>query len=90
MRRSKSHRIRVMCAEALLDRAWGRPAIAVLHADVSEQPTTPVLDEGTPEQQWERIREVCQILVDCGVVRVLPAGSNGAESVGKDAEVLPH
>jgi hypothetical protein len=90
MKRSRSDRIRVMCAEAILDRAWGRPAIAVLHADVSEQPPTPVLDEGTPEQQRQRIQEVCQILVDSGVVRVLPAGSNGAEPVGKDMDALPH
>lgn len=88
MRHSKSDRIRVMCAEAILDRAWGRPSIAVLHADVSEQPLAPVL-EGTPDQQWERIREVCQILVDCGVVRVLPADSNGAAPVGKDADASP-
>jgi hypothetical protein len=87
MRHSKSDRIRVMCAEAILDRAWGRPAISVLHADVSEQPLTRVLDEGTPEQQWDRIREVCQILVDCGAVRVLPAGS---APVGKDTDALPH
>ena len=90
MRRSRSDRIRVMCAEAILDRAWGPLAIAVLQAAVSEQPPSPVPDEGTPEQQWERIQEVCQILVDCGAVRVLPAGSNGAEPVGKDVEVLPH
>jgi hypothetical protein len=27
MQRSKSRRIQVMCAEVILDRAWGRPAI---------------------------------------------------------------
>src|SRR5262249_33235461 len=78
-----------LCAEAILDRAWGRPAIAVLHADVSKQPPTPVLDEGTPEQQRQRIQEVCQILVDCGAVRVLPAGSKVAAPVGKNTDVLP-